>query len=152
VENLGPSNDWLYGARAMKIRYIIFLTISAAAAAAFLPDDAKGQNAADGGVNAPSAGVLGILRHGTYQCALPGDAGAEPFRVVPEEGFKIGTASSYTNSEGSGIYLLRGDELVFTRGPKKDQRFKRLGDNTLRKLTADGKATKLICTRRGGAG
>lgn len=136
----------------MKIRYIIFLTVSAAAAAAFVPGDAKGQDSAQPRANAPSTGVLGVLRHGVYECAFPGDAGSEPFRVVPEEGFQIGTASSYTNDKGSGIYLLRGDELVFTRGPKKDQRFKRLGDNTLRKLTQDGKPTKLICTRLGVAG
>jgi hypothetical protein len=94
--------------------------------------------------------VLGILQHGTYQCALPGDAGGEAYRVVPEESFRIGTASSYVNDKGNGIYLLRGDEVVFTRGPKKDQRFIRLGDNTLRKLNLDGSPSKLICTRLGG--
>jgi hypothetical protein len=136
----------------MKNRYVILLIVSAAAAAVFLPSGAKGQDTAQGRVTAPSTGVLGILRHGTYQCALPGDAGNAPFRVVQEENFWIGTASSYTNGEGNGIYLLRGDELVFTRGPKKDQRFKRLGDNTLRKLNRDGSPTKLICTRLGGSG
>jgi hypothetical protein len=134
----------------MKTRYIFLLIISAVAAAAFLPGDARGQNAAQPRVNAPSAGVLGILQHGTYQCALPGDAGGEAYRVVPEESFRIGTASSYVNDKGNGIYLLRGDEVVFTRGPKKDQRFIRLGDNTLRKLNPDGSPSKLICTRLGG--
>jgi hypothetical protein len=134
----------------MKTRYIFLLIISAAAAAAFLPGDARGQNAAQPRANAPSTGVLGILQHGTYQCALPGDAGGEAYRVVPEESFRIGTASSYVNDKGNGIYLLRGDEVVFTRGPKKDQRFIRLGDNTLRKLNLDGSPSKLICTRLGG--
>lgn len=134
----------------MKTRYIFLLIISAAAAAAFLPGDARGQNTVQPRVNAPSTGVLGILQHGNYQCALPGDAGGEAYRVVPEESFRIGTASSYVNDKGNGIYLLRGDEVVFTRGPKKDQRFIRLGDNTLRKLNPDGSPSKLICTRLGG--
>ncbi|MBA4052241.1 MAG: elongation factor P, partial [Erythrobacter sp.] len=50
---------------------------------------------------------------------------------------------------GSGIYLLRGTEVVFTRGPKKDQRFRVLGENTLQKLAPGGGLTKLICTRVG---
>jgi hypothetical protein len=134
----------------MKTRYIFLLIISAAAAAAFLPGDARGQNAVQPRVNAPSTGVLGILQHGNYECALPGDAGGEAYRAIPEESFRIGTASSYVNDKGKGIYLLRGDEVVFTRGPKKDQRFIRLGDNTLRKLNPNGSPSKLICTRLGG--
>jgi len=101
---------------------------------------------------APGGGMLGILRHGTWQCALPGDAGGNAFLEVPGEAFRIGTASSYRNPEGSGIYLLRGTEVVFTRGPKKDQRFRMLGENTLQKLNADGSMSRLICTRIGGAG
>jgi hypothetical protein len=133
----------------MKTRYILLLIISAAAAAAFVPGDARGQNAVQPRINAPSTGVLGILQHGNYECALPGDAGGKAYRVLPEESFRIGTASSYIDDKGNGIYLLRGDELVFTRGPKKDQRFIRLGDNTLRKLNPDGSPSKLICTRIG---
>lgn len=140
----------------MKTRTIFLLLISAAATAALLPGDAYGQDRAASRpqprVNAPSTGVLGILQHGNWQCALPGDAGGAAFIDVPSEGFRIGTASSYVNAEGSGIYLLRGDEVVFTRGPKKDQRFVRLGDNTLQKLNADGALSKLICTRLGGVG
>lgn len=138
----------------MKTRYIILLIVSAAAVAALQPDSAHGQDRASplppARAAAPSSGVLGILPHGIYQCALPGDAGSEAFRTVPTESFRIGTASSYANDEGSGIYLLRGNELVFTRGPKKDERFRRLGDNTLQKLNPDGSLSKLICTRRGG--
>ena len=140
----------------MKTRTICLLLISAAATALFLPHGVQGQDRAASRpqprASAPSAGVLGILQHGNWQCALPGDAGGEAFIDVPAEGFRIGTASSYINAEGSGIYLLRGDEVVFTRGPKKDQRFVRLGDNTLQKLNADGSLSKLICTRLGGVG
>ncbi|HSJ78351.1 MAG TPA: elongation factor P [Erythrobacter sp.] len=132
----------------MKTRHIILLVVGAAAAAATLPDHARSQNPAA----APSRGLLGILQHGNWQCALPGDAGSAAFVEVPEEGFRIGTASSYINDEGTGIYLMRGNEVIFTRGPKKDQRFKRLGDNTLQKLNRDGSLSKLICTRLGGVG
>jgi len=139
----------------MKTRYIFMLIISAAAAAAFLPGQVRAQDSTaprpQNRINAPSTGVLGILQHGTYQCALPGNAGSDAFRVKPAESFRIGTASSYVNDAGNGIYLLRGDELVFTRGPKKNQRFFRRGDNTLQKLNPDGTLSKLICTRLGGA-
>lgn len=147
----------------MKNRYIFLLMLGAAAMAAFLPGDVHGEGLGqvtgqDRAASrprpnpaAPSTGVLGILQHGNWQCALPGDAGGAAFVDVPAEGFRIGTASSYINPEGSGIYLLRGNEVVFTRGPKKDQRFQRLGDNTLQKLNADGTLSKLICTRLGGA-
>jgi hypothetical protein len=137
----------------MKARYILLLIISAAAAAAFLPGGAKAQDRdasrPQSRSGAADSGMLGILRHGDWQCALPGDAGGDAFVEVPAEGFRIGTASSYANAEGSGIYLLRGNEVVFTRGPKKDQRFRVLGENTLQKLNPDGSRSKLICTRVG---
>jgi len=135
----------------MKTRYVFLLIVSAAAAAAYLPGSAKGQDrdttVPQGRAAAPSGGMLGILQHGNWQCALPGDAGGQTFVEVAEENFYIGTASSYDSATGSGIYLLRGTELVFTRGPKKDQRFRVMGDNTLQKLNADGSLSKLICTR-----
>ena len=133
----------------MTLRAILLLLTGAAAAAACLPGGALAQDGGNGRGPAPAGGVLSILRHGVWQCALPGDAGGAAYVDVPEEGFRIGTASSYVNAAGSGIYLMRGTELVFTRGPKKDQRFRRLGENTLQKLNADGSLSKLICTRVG---
>ncbi len=143
----------------MKTRYVFLLLISAAAAAALLPRHAHGHVGANGSGDdrntsrpqgskaAQSGGVLGILRHGDWQCALPGDAGGETFIDVPQEAFRIGTASSYESPNGNGIYLLRGSEVTFTRGPKQNQRFRMLGENTLQKLNADGSLSKLICTR-----
>lgn len=140
----------------MKTRSIILLLLSAAALAAYVPGQAQGQERGAAPTQTrttpPTTGMLGILLHGTYECALPGDAGGEAFKVVPEESFRIGTASSYANADGSGIYLLRGDEVVFTRGPKKDERFRKLGENTLQKLNRDGSLSKLICIRIGGLG
>ena len=129
----------------MKNRYVFLLAASAVAAAVFLPHNAHGQSTAP----APTQGVLGILQHGNWQCALPGDAGSAAFVGLPDESFRISTASSYDSNAGSGIYLMRGNEVIFTRGPKKDQRFRRLGDNTLQKLGPDGSLTKMICTRLG---
>lgn len=139
----------------MKTRYIFLLVVSAAAAAALLPARGQGQTAPSNrdasrpqaSTGPASGGVLGILRHGNWQCALPGDAGGEAYIDVPEEAFRIGTASSYESPSGNGIYLMRGTEVLFTRGPKKDQRFRVLGENTLQKLNADGSLSKLICTR-----
>ena len=142
-------------AASMKIRYMILLFVGAAAAAAYLPGRAHSQvrpndrdaSRPQGRAAAPAGGMLGIIGHGDWQCALPGDAGGKAFIEVPEEDFGIGTASSYNSAGGSGIYLLRGTELVFTRGPKKDQRLRVLGENTVQKLNADGTLSKLICTR-----
>ncbi|HEY6964687.1 MAG TPA: elongation factor P, partial [Erythrobacter sp.] len=131
----------------MKTRYIFLLVVSAAAAAALLPARGQGQTAPSNrdasrpqsrAAAATSGGVLGILAHGQWQCALPGDAGGEAFIDVPQEAFLISTASSYRSPDGGrGIYLMRGTEVVFTRGPKKDQRFRVLGENTMQKLNAD---------------
>lgn len=141
----------------MRTRYMILLTLCAAAVAAFSSGlaGAQDRNDARPAGSPPAAndgGMLATLQRGEWECALPGDAGGEAFVVVPEEGFRIGNASSYRNAEGRGIYLLRGTELIFTRGPKKDQRFRVLGENSLRKLAEDGSESKLTCTRLGNAG
>lgn len=137
----------------MKMRYVILLVISAAAFAAFLPGGAYGQDRQgsrpQGPGAVPGSRMLDVLQRGTWQCALPGSAGSAAFEVVEAEGFTIGTASSYRNAQGQGIYLLRGNELTFTRGPKKDERYRRLGNNTVQKIGADGRLSKLICTRVG---
>jgi len=140
----------------MRTRTIIILALCAAALAAFGSDIGGAQDRRDarpqGSAPMPGGGMLGTLQRGTWECALPGDAGAAAFVPVPAEGFRIGNASSYISPEGRGIYLLRGTELVFTRGPKKDQRFRVLGDNTLQKLNPDGSLSRLICTRLGAPG
>jgi cysteine sulfinate desulfinase/cysteine desulfurase-like protein len=61
---------------------------------------------------------------------------------------------AYEQARRTVAALIGGDEneLVFTRGPKKDERFRVLGENSLRKLAADGSETKLTCTRLGTSG
>ena len=89
------------------------------------------------------------MPHGIYQCALPGDAAGDAFKVIESEQFRIRTASSYRDAEGSGTYIMRGNELTFTRGPRKGQRFRRVGTNQLQKLEGNS-LSKLLCTRLGG--
>jgi len=134
----------------MKTRTILLILLCAAALAAYLPPGAAGQMR-DRAAPSPG-GMLGILQHGEWQCALPGDAAGAAYVPVPEESFRIAAASSYVSPAGRGIYLMRGAEVVFTRGPKKDQRFRVLGQNTLQKLNPDGSLSNLICTRLGSAG
>lgn len=141
----------------MRTRYVIMLTLSAAAIATFGSGLAGAQDRQDappqGNPNlAPGGTMLRTLQRGEWQCALPGDAGGEAYQVVEAEGFRIGNASSYRNPQGRGIYLMRGDEVVFTRGPKTNEKFRRLGDNMLQKLNEDGSPSRLICTRISGSG
>jgi hypothetical protein len=138
----------------MRIRTIFLLMLCTTAVAASGSGLAGAQDRNDarpaGRPLAPTdGGMLATLQRGVWECALPGDAGGEAYVIVPEEGFRIGNASSYRNETGRGIYLLRGTELLFTRGPKKDERFRVLGENTVQKLNADGSLSKLICTRIG---
>jgi len=69
---------------------------------------------------------------------------------VPAKDFSLNGASSYRDASGTGTYILRGKELTFTRGPKKGEKFERLGANQLRALGANGRPGRLICTRVGG--
>nr|WP_240049100.1 DUF4988 domain-containing protein [Parerythrobacter lutipelagi] len=94
-------------------------------------------------------GMLGTLPHGRYVCALPGDAGGAAWRELPDASFRIENASTYRTSDGSGIYLMTGKKVVFTRGPMKGVRFERVGNSTLVRLDDDGKRTKVRCTRGG---
>lgn len=127
----------------MKTRYVIVLTTFAAALAATFPLTSQAKP--------PGGGILRTMPLGTYQCALPGDAAGKAFVVVDEEQFRIGTASSYNSAEGAGVYILRGEVLTFTRGPKKGERFERVGRNQLQRLKPDGTRDKLLCTRLSGS-
>lgn len=135
----------------MKTMHVILLTAFAAGIASVVPASGQEDPATPRTIPPAPAGMLNTMPHGTYECALPGDAGGEAYEVVVAENFRISTASRYTSSEGSGTYILRGDDLTFTRGPKRGERFLRVGDNQLRKLDETGKRSELLCTRRLGA-
>lgn len=121
----------------MKLAHVFILTTFAAGIAAAGP--LLGQEGR----------MLQTMPHGNYECALPGDADGLAFEVIEAEGFSIGPASSYSSSEGRGVYLMKGRELVFTRGPKKGERFVRVGRNQLQALDKDGEVSRLLCTRLG---
>jgi hypothetical protein len=138
----------------MKSSHIAFIVLCAAGLAASLQQPVLGQDRAavrpQPRGDAVIGDMLGTMAHGFYQCALPGDANGEAFIEQPAESFRIGAGSSYESYQGSGIYLMHGTTLVFTSGPKKDLRFRRLGANTLQALTDGETPGRLICTRLGG--
>ncbi|MEE4288804.1 MAG: elongation factor P [Erythrobacter sp.] len=124
----------------MKNTHVLILTLVAAIIAGGAP------------LIAQEGRPLDTMPHGIYQCALPGDAAGDPFEVIEAEGFRIGHSSTYSDARGSGTYLLRGREFVFTSGPRKGERFERTGDNSLRRMGKDGKPGRLTCKRLGGTG
>ncbi|MEO5587752.1 MAG: elongation factor P [Novosphingobium sp.] len=97
---------------------------------------------------AAPGGPIDTIHRGEYYCELPGDATGPAGYPVAEEGFEILSGSSYATASGGGAYLLTGDLLVMTSGPKRGQRFNRLSSNFLRKLAPDGTESPLRCVRR----
>ncbi|WP_374405773.1 elongation factor P [Pelagerythrobacter sp.] len=104
--------------------------------------------AAAGAMAAPG-GKLGTIPQGRYQCSMPGDAAGKAWRDIANEGFTIGTGSTYRTANGSGTYLLTGTKLVFTRGPLKGERFTQTGSATLRQMGKDGAPGRMRCVREG---
>ena len=101
---------------------------------------------------APAAAVPGgpisELSPGNYQCELPGDATGAVGLRVPGEDFAIVNANTYRTAAGRGTYLLTGNTLAMTSGPKYGQQFHRINNSFLRKLDAAGADTTLRCVRR----
>lgn len=87
------------------------------------------------------------VRRGDYACEMPGTALTETGLRRPEEDFTILQGSIYRNAQGRGSYLATGDEIRMTSGPKEGQRFRRVSESFLRKLTSEGKPTDLRCIR-----
>lgn len=99
---------------------------------------------------AQDGGMLGTMPKGNYECAFPGSAATKAIDHRAEEDFRLSSASRYSTADGSGTYLLKGDIFTFTRGPKKGDRYLRVGIAQLRKLDDQGNTTRLLCVRRGG--
>lgn len=87
---------------------------------------------------------------GEYQCSLPGDAAGAAWVPIEGKSFRIKSASRYSSPDGIGTYLLSGEELVFTRGPMKDERYRRTGPSMLRMTNPDGSLSRIRCGRIGG--
>ena len=93
-------------------------------------------------------GPIATLQLGDYVCELPGDAGGAAAVRVPEQDFTVLGASSYTNPTGRGSYLLTGNQVTVTSGPKKGQRFRRVSASFLRLAQPDGSDSPLRCVRQ----
>ncbi len=98
-------------------------------------------------VSAQDEGPLLTIRRGDFMCELPGTAMTAAGIRQPSEDFAILQGSIYTTTAGRGSYLASGDQIRMTSGPKAGQRYRRVSDATLRKLTADGRDTDLRCIR-----
>ena len=96
------------------------------------------------------AEMLHTMPHGTYECGLPGDAGAQAWNILDDRSFRIARASSYRAQGSRGTYLLVDDLLTFTSGPLNGQKYRRTDTNILEPLDqADG--ASITCVRKLGA-
>ncbi|MFC0590865.1 hypothetical protein ACFFF7_15780 [Novosphingobium aquiterrae] len=103
---------------------------------------------AAGSAIAAPGGKIDALDAGTYVCELPGDAAGAAGIRQPDAAFDIVNANTYRTATGRGAYLLTGDTLVMTSGPKNGQRFHRISDRFLRLIGPDGQDGPLRCIRR----
>ncbi|MBD59351.1 MAG: hypothetical protein CL808_04425 [Citromicrobium sp.] len=99
----------------------------------------------------PQSDRIDTLPIGSYECTLPGDAAGPAWNRVPEHDFSILNGSSYEARGERGVYLLRGDEVIFTRGPLKGKVMERAGRSILRERLADGTLGRMRCVRAGPA-
>lgn len=97
---------------------------------------------------AAPGGQIDSLEPGNYVCELPGDATGPAGIRQDSQAFAILNASSYRAGGKNGTYLLTGDVLTMTSGPKSGQRFHRISDRFLREIGPDGKDTALRCIRQ----
>lgn len=103
---------------------------------------------ASGPALAAPGGPIATLQLGTYVCELPGDATGPAGLRVPDQDFSIINASSYATGSGRGSYLLTGNTVAVTSGPKKGQRFHRVSSSFLRLMAANGADGPLRCIRQ----
>lgn len=93
-------------------------------------------------------GPISSLQVGDYACELPGDAAGPAGIRQPQHDFAVINATSYVTNSGRGTYLVTGDIVQMTSGPRKGERFIKLSANFLRALDASGKQTTLRCVRQ----
>ena len=93
-------------------------------------------------------GEIGVLQQGQYVCELPGDATGPAGIRQDKQDFSIHNGSRYSNPAGRGTYLLVGDTVTMTSGPKKGQQFRKLSNNFLRELDSAARETDLRCVRQ----
>ncbi len=98
---------------------------------------------------AQADGPIGTLLLGRYLCELPGDAAGPASRPIDKAWFDVTNGSSYRAATGKGTYLLRGDEVVFTRGPMRGARFERVSPKALQRTNLEGEFARMRCVRTG---
>ena len=98
-------------------------------------------------LSAQPQGRIGTIERGRYVCELPGDANSAAGIEQPGENFRIAGGSRYLTDDGYGTYLLRGDRLTMTSGPRKGDAFVVMGSGFLRKLE-NGEPGRLRCIRQ----
>ena len=103
---------------------------------------------AAGSALAAPGGKIDALAAGTYICELPGDAAGAAGIRQPDEAFEIVNSNTYRTATGRCAYLLTGDVLVMTSGPKNGQRFHRISNRFLRLIGPGGHDSPLRCIRR----
>lgn len=97
---------------------------------------------------ATPGGEIGTLPQGAYVCELPGKATGPAGIRQDGERFTVLNASSYRTPAGRGTYLLTGDVVTLTSGPRKGERYHKLSGNFLRRMNADGTDSDLRCVRQ----
>jgi len=100
-----------------------------------------------GPLHARQGDAIGTLSTGRYICELPGNALGQAGLRQPDADFSVISASSYITEAGSGSYLLIGDILTMTSGPRRGERFHRISDGFLRRIGDDGTDSALRCIR-----
>lgn len=93
-------------------------------------------------------GEIDVLQQGRYVCELPGDATGPAGIRQEQEDFSVHNGSRYSTTAGRGTYLLVGDTVTMTSGPKRGQQFRQVSNNFLRKLDGAGKESNLRCVRQ----
>lgn len=101
---------------------------------------------------AAPGGPLGTLPLGNYRCELPGDAEGAAGIPQPDEDFAVVHGSGYAMDQGRGVYLMTGDRVEFTSGPRRGVVYRLSGRSFLRRLLADGSEGALRCVRAPNSG
>lgn len=97
---------------------------------------------------AQAQGPIATAERGSYVCELPGDAAGKAGIEQPARNFRIESASRYSAPQGAGTYLLRGNRIEFTSGPRKGESFQVIRAGFLREIGPDGSPDRLRCVRQ----
>lgn len=99
-------------------------------------------------VAAAPGGQIATLPLGDYRCELPGDATGPAGLHQPGEDFSVVSSSSYRASGSMGSYLMTGDTLTMTSGPRTGKRYRRMSDGFVRLIDERGQPGDLRCVKR----